>query len=118
VGVCDAELGKFGEVKEFHRRPSTIWANAASHSARNHRLDPGPIFTGRGYRPFLIPRYKLEGSIGLLPPKKRHVSARSINGSAAIGSGVIAVCPHARIGMVMHYDHGTADCIKILAVSR
>jgi hypothetical protein len=24
-----------------------------------------------------MPRYKLEGSIGLLPPKKRHVSVRS-----------------------------------------
>jgi hypothetical protein len=43
-------------TKLCHRRASTMLRSTASHSARSQRLEPGPTFTGGGYRPALMPR--------------------------------------------------------------
>jgi hypothetical protein len=60
-------------------RSAIISSSTCSHSDRTQRLRPGPILTGRGNRPPLMPRYNVAGLIGLEPPKKRQVSSRSIN---------------------------------------
>src|SRR6476661_2785356 len=39
-----------------HDRASVITRSAVSHSARSHREEPGPTFTGRGYLPLRMPR--------------------------------------------------------------
>src|SRR5262245_22807162 len=49
----------------------------ASHSERSQRLEPGPTFTGRGYLPSLMPRYRVEGLRGRLPPNNRQTEGRS-----------------------------------------